>query len=82
MVKQRFGKIDVLVNNAGITQPTVTVEDTTLEMWRDVIDTNLTGVFLCTRAALPMMQTGATDHQQPVGGGQAGLSQVCDLQRR
>jgi NAD(P)-dependent dehydrogenase (short-subunit alcohol dehydrogenase family) len=60
MVKRRFGKLDVLVNNAGITQPTVTVEDTTLEMWRDVIDTNLTGMFLCTRAALPMMQAGAT----------------------
>src|SRR5208337_3215148 len=59
-VKQRFGKLDVLVNNAGITQPTVTVEETTLELWRDVIDTNLTGIFLCTRAALPMMQAGAT----------------------
>ena len=59
-VKRRFGKLDVLVNNAGITQPTVTVEETTLELWRDVIDTNLTGIFLCTRAALPMMQAGAT----------------------
>ena len=59
-VKKVFGKIDVLVNNAGITQPTVTVEETTLELWRDVIDTNLTGVFLCTRAALPMMQAGTT----------------------
>ena len=59
-VKRRFGKLDVLVNNAGITQPTVTVEETTLELWRDVIDTNLTGMFLCTRAALPMMQAGAT----------------------
>ncbi len=59
-VKRRFGKIDVLVNNAGITQRVVTVEETTLEMWRDVLDTNLTGTFLCTRAALPMMQAGAT----------------------
>ena len=59
-VKKAFGKIDVLVNNAGITQPTVTVEETTLELWRDVIDTNLTGIFLCTRAALPMMHAGAT----------------------
>ncbi len=59
-VKQRFGRLDVLVNNAGITQPTVTVEETTLELWRDVIDTNLTGIFLCTRAALPMMRAGAT----------------------
>ncbi|MGB8769817.1 MAG: SDR family oxidoreductase [Candidatus Korobacteraceae bacterium] len=60
VVKKDFGKIDVLVNNAGITQPTVTVEETTLELWRDVIDTNLTGIFLCTRAALPMMRAGAT----------------------
>jgi 3-oxoacyl-[acyl-carrier protein] reductase len=59
-VRRTFGKLDVLVNNAGITQPTVTVADTTLEMWRDVIDTNLTGVFLCTHAALPMMEAGAT----------------------
>ena len=59
-VKKAFGKIDVLVNNAGITQPTVTVEETTLELWRDVIDTNLTGIFLCTRAALPMMRAGGT----------------------
>jgi NAD(P)-dependent dehydrogenase (short-subunit alcohol dehydrogenase family) len=59
-VKQAFGKIDVLVNNAGITQPTVAVEETTLELWRDVIDTNLTGMFLCTRAALPLMGAGAT----------------------
>src|SRR5271166_4129347 len=59
-VQRRFGKIDVLVNNAGITQRVVTVEETTLEMWRDVLDTNLTGTFLCTRAALPMMQAGAT----------------------
>ncbi len=59
-VKRRFGKIDVLVNNAGITQPVVTVQETTLDTWRDVLDTNLTGTFLCTRAALPMMQAGAT----------------------
>jgi NAD(P)-dependent dehydrogenase (short-subunit alcohol dehydrogenase family) len=59
-VRKTFSKIDVLVNNAGITPPFLMVEETTLEMWRDVIDTNLTGVFLCTRAALPMMQSGAT----------------------
>jgi NAD(P)-dependent dehydrogenase (short-subunit alcohol dehydrogenase family) len=59
-VKKGFGKIDLLVNNAGITQPTVTVAETTLAVWRDVIDTNLTGIFLCTRAALPMMHSGAT----------------------
>ncbi len=60
VVKKAFRKVDVLVNNAGITQPTVTVEETTLEMWREVMDTNLTGIFLCTRAALPMMHAGGT----------------------
>ncbi len=60
MVKQRFGKIDVLVNNAGTAQPAVSIEQTSLEVWRDAIDTNLTGLFLCTRAALPLMRPGAT----------------------
>jgi NAD(P)-dependent dehydrogenase (short-subunit alcohol dehydrogenase family) len=59
-VKQRFRRLDILVNNAGITQPMVRVEETTLELWRDVLDTNLTGTFLCTRAALPLMHAGAT----------------------
>jgi NAD(P)-dependent dehydrogenase (short-subunit alcohol dehydrogenase family) len=60
MVTRRFSKIDVLVNNAGIAQPTVSIEETSIEVWRDAIDTNLTGLFLCTRAALPLMHSGAT----------------------
>ncbi len=60
MVKRRFGRLDVLVNNAGIAQATVSIEQTSPEVWRDVIDTNLTGLFLCTRAALPLMQAGAS----------------------
>jgi len=59
-VKQRFRRLDILVNNAGITQPVVSVEETPLEVWHDVIATNLTGIFLCTRAALPLMKAGAT----------------------
>lgn len=59
-VRERFGKIDVLVNNAGISQAPTPLEHTTLEMWRDQIDTNLTGLYLCTRAALPLMTRGAT----------------------
>ena len=59
-VRQRFGKLDVLVNNAGISQPATPLEQTTLEMWRDQIDTNLTGLYLSTRAALPLMNRGAT----------------------
>ncbi|MGA3053001.1 MAG: SDR family oxidoreductase [Candidatus Korobacteraceae bacterium] len=60
MVKQRLSRLDVLVNNAGIAQPAVSIEQTSLEVWRAAIDTNLTGLFLCTRAALPVMQSGAT----------------------
>ena len=59
-VRQRFGKLDVLVNNAGISQPPTPLEQTTLEMWQDQINTNLTGLYLCTRAALPLMSRGAS----------------------
>jgi NAD(P)-dependent dehydrogenase (short-subunit alcohol dehydrogenase family) len=60
VVKRRFGKLDILVNNAGISQAPAKLEQTSLEMWRDILDTNLTGLFLCTRAALPLMSAGAT----------------------
>ncbi|HUI83432.1 MAG TPA: SDR family oxidoreductase [Candidatus Binatia bacterium] len=59
-VKRCFGRLDILVNNAGITQPVATVEETPLEVWQDLIATNLTGMFLCTRAALPLMRPGAS----------------------
>jgi NAD(P)-dependent dehydrogenase (short-subunit alcohol dehydrogenase family) len=60
MVQTRFGRIDILVNNAGISQPPTPVELTSVEMWREMIDVNLNGVFLCTRSALPMMERGGT----------------------
>lgn len=60
VVKKRFGQVDVLVNNAGIMPPFATVEQTAFDTWRDIVDTNLTGLFLCTRAALPLMKAGAT----------------------
>jgi len=59
-VKKRFGRLDVLFNNAGISQAPTPVGDTSLEMWRNMLDTNLTGIFLCTRAALPLMKPGGT----------------------
>ena len=58
-----FGRLDVLFNNAGIGAPAVPLEELTIEDWRRVIDVNLTGAFLCTRAALRLMKA-----QHPRGG--------------
>jgi len=59
-VKKRWGRLDVLVNNAGISQAMVPVAETSVELWRSVLDTNLTGLFLCSRAAVPLMPPGST----------------------
>jgi 3-oxoacyl-[acyl-carrier protein] reductase len=53
-VIDRFGKIDALVNNAGV-MPESRVLDMSLQEWKDVIDVDLTGAFLCSRAVLPGM---------------------------
>jgi len=58
--KRQFRHVDILVNNAGISQPGVTVDKLDYEMWRDVIDTNLTGTFLVTHEILPLMRRGGT----------------------
>jgi 3-oxoacyl-[acyl-carrier protein] reductase len=59
-VRERFARVDILINNAGISHPTLEVAKLPPENWREVIDTNLNGLFYCTRAALPMMQSGGT----------------------
>ena len=59
----RFGRLDVLFNNAGRGAPPVPLEDLSLAAWRAVVDVNLTGVFLCTQAAIRQMKT-----QTPMGG--------------
>ncbi len=58
-VRRRFARLDILVNNAGIALGKA-IAETPLDVWRKTLDTNLTGTFLCTRAALPLMKAGAT----------------------
>lgn len=54
---ERWGRLDALVNNAGIADPNgPKLEELTLEQWHRILDTNLTGMFLCTKHALPMLR--------------------------
>jgi NAD(P)-dependent dehydrogenase (short-subunit alcohol dehydrogenase family) len=57
---ERFGRIDVLVNNAGLLGPRVGIEEYPEGEWRRVIDANLTGLFLVTKATIPHMPEGAS----------------------
>ncbi len=57
---ERFGHIDVLVNNAGVLGPRVPIEEYPEDEWRRVIDANLTGPFLVTKAAIPYMPEGGS----------------------
>ena len=59
----RFGRLDLLFNNAGTGAPPGPLEDHSIEHWRRVVDVNLTGAFLCTRAAFRQMKA-----QDPRGG--------------
>jgi NAD(P)-dependent dehydrogenase (short-subunit alcohol dehydrogenase family) len=62
-VKKEFGRLDLLFNNAGIGAPAVPMEELPLETWKKVVDTNLTGMFVCTQEAIKIMKA-----QEPKGG--------------
>lgn len=60
---QRFGRVDLLFNNAGVSAPGVPLEELTIDQWRQVVDVNLTGMFLCLQSAFRQMKS-----QEPQGG--------------
>jgi len=62
-IEQRFGRLDLLFNNAGVNAPAVPMDELPLDKWFSLINTNITGVFLCARAAFGLMR-----RQAPQGG--------------
>jgi NAD(P)-dependent dehydrogenase (short-subunit alcohol dehydrogenase family) len=62
-VETSFGRLDLLFNNAGTGAPPLPIEDLSFEQWKRVVDTNLTGAFLCTQQAVRLMKA-----QAPQGG--------------
>jgi NAD(P)-dependent dehydrogenase (short-subunit alcohol dehydrogenase family) len=62
-IEAKFGRLDVLFNNAGVGAPAIPLESISVDQWMAVVETNLTGAFLCTQAAFRIMK-----RQSPRGG--------------
>ena len=62
-IRETFGRLDLLFNNAGIGAPAIPLEEISYEQWKAVVDVNLTGAFLCTQEAFRIMK-----EQKPIGG--------------
>ncbi|MBL8548965.1 MAG: SDR family oxidoreductase [Hyphomonadaceae bacterium] len=74
--KDAFGRVDILVNNAGIPNGAPT-EEMSLDLWRSIVDVNLTGAFLCAREAIRMMKA-----QDPQGGRILNVGSIASLTPR